>query len=187
VSPKPPSDEAPPLLVDVDYTGQPDGLAVVSTQPGNVTGQPFADKAFRDAILDAELGLLEGADEDHYGIFFRQTASERYVACMLTPGGQLQFGLVNGGPPLVIAGGPLPSEVPFNHGVGATNRVSIVSCGPMAAVILNGAVLVGVSIPQEYGHGACGALLAHTSSTPEARVGVRWAQARALLPDQSPA
>ena len=94
---------------------------------------------------------------------------------------------MNGGPPLVVAGGPLPSEVPFNHGVGATNRISIVSCGPMAAVVLNGAVLVGVSIPQEYGHGACGALLAHSSSTPTARVGVRWAQARALLPDQSPA
>ena len=84
--PRPPSDEAPPLLVDVDYTGQPDGLAVVSTQPGNVTGQPFTDKAFRDAILDAELGLLEGADEDHYGLFFRQGASERYVGLHAHPG-----------------------------------------------------------------------------------------------------
>jgi hypothetical protein len=185
VSPKPPSDKAPPLLVDVDYTAQPDGLAVVASQPGDVTGQPFSEAAFRDAILDAEVGLFEGTDEDHYGLFFRQTASSRYAACMITPGGQLQFGLVNGGPPLVIAGGPLPSEIPFNRGLGATNRISIVSCGPMAAVILNGAVAVGVSIPQEYGHGACGALLAHTSGTPQARVGVRWAQARALLPDQA--
>jgi hypothetical protein len=185
--PKPPADQAPPVLLDADWTSEPEGLVLVSPQPGNVTGQPFAERAFRDATIDAELGLLEGGEEDRYGLFFRQTGAEHYAACTINGRGELAVGLVDGGPPLVIASGPLPPEVPFSRGVGQTNRFTIVSCGPVAAVIVNGAVVTGVSIPQTYGHGPAGALLVHTSSSPRARAGVRWAQARALLPDQAPA
>jgi hypothetical protein len=185
--PKPPAEQAPPILLDVDYTNQAEGLVVLSSKPGNVAGQPFSERGFRDAVVDVELGLLEGAEEDRYGVFFRQTGAEHYAACTVNGRGDLAFGLVDGGPPLVIASGPLPPEVTFYRAVGQTNRLSIVSCGPVAAVIVNGAVVTGVMIPQTYGHGPAGALLVHTSSSPQARLGVRWAQARALLPDQSPA
>jgi hypothetical protein len=184
---KPPADQAPAVLLDRDFTGDGTGaLFVDSPEPGTVAGQPFGTEGFRDGTLDAELGLLEGADEDRYGLFLRQGAAEHYVACTVSAAGELAFGLVNGGPPLVIASGPLGPEVPFARGVGVTNRLTIVSCGPVAAVIVNGAVVVGVAIPEEYGSGPAGALLAHTSASPRARVGVRWAQVRALLPDQVP-
>jgi hypothetical protein len=52
-------------------------------------------------------------------------------------------------------------------------------------VVVHGSVVTGVAIPALYGDGAVGALLIHTSSSATARAGVRWAQARALLPDQA--
>ena len=185
----PPGRQAPPILLDLDFTQEAngEGLLLVSASPGSVTGQPFGTEAFRDAVIDVELGLLEGEDEDRYGVFFRQTAAERYAAATLTPAGELAVGLVDGGPPLVVGGGPLPSEVPFARGAGGANRLTIVSCGPVAAVIVNGSVVSGVAIPAIYGHGAVGAILIHSSSSPTARAGVRWAQARGLLPDQAPA
>ena len=185
---KPPAEQAPPVLLDLDFTQEAngEGLLLVSPGPGNVTGQPFGAQMFRDAVVDVELGLLEGEEEDRYGVFFRQSAAERYAAVTLSAGGELAVGLVDGGPPLVIAGGPLPAEVAFARGAGGANRLTIVSCGPVAAVIVNGSVVVGAAIPAIYGHGAVGALLIHTSSSATARAGVRWAQARALLPDQAP-
>lgn len=185
MSRRPPPDGAPPVLIDLDYTGDAEPLVLVSGQPGSLTGQPFGERGFRDCTIDAELGLLEGGEEDRVGIFFRQLASEKYVACTVSAAGHLSFGLVDGGPPLVVAGGPLPPDVPFERGVGATNRLTIVSCGPVAAVLVNGAVAIGVTVPEEYGAGPAGAMLVHTSSVPQARAGVRWAQVRALLPDQS--
>ncbi len=186
MTPKPPADQAPAILLDLDFTGAGvNPLVVESPEPGTVAGQPFGTEGFRDCTIDAELGLLEGADEDRYGLFFRQGASEHYAACTVSAAGQLAFGLVNGGPPLVIAAAPLGPEVSFARGVGVTNRLTIVSCGPVVAVIVNGAVVTGVTVPEEYGSGPAGALLAHTSSSPRARVGVLWAQCRALLPDQA--
>jgi hypothetical protein len=185
MSPRPTADAAPPVLLDLDFTGDAEPLVLVSSQPGSLTGQPFGERGFRDCTIDVELGLLEGGDEDRVGIFFRQLASEKYAACTVSADGHLSVGLVDGGPPLVIAGGPLLPEIPFERGPGGSNRLTIVSCGPVAAVLVNGAVVAGVAIPEEYGSGPAGALLVHTSSSPRARAAVRWAQVRALLADQS--
>jgi hypothetical protein len=178
-----PSPSEAPVLLDLDFTGDP--LVVEASEPGSVTGQAFGEKGFRDCTIDAEIGLVEGGDEDRYGIFFRQGGSEQYVACTVSAAGHLSFGLVDGGPPLVVAGGPLGGEVPFKRGIGATNRISIVSCGPVASVLVNGFVVTGVAVPAHYGSGPAGVLLVHTSSVGRARAQVLWAQARGLLPDQA--
>jgi hypothetical protein len=183
VTRRPPADQAPPVLFDRDFRDG-DGLVVASPGPGSATGQPFDERSLRDCTLDAELGLLEGEDEDRYGLFFRQSAPERYAACTVSAAGHLSAGLVDGGPPLVVAGGPLPPDVPFERGVGATNRLTVVAIGPVAAIVVNGVAVTGVALDPRYVAGPAGALLVHTSRHPQARAGVRWAQARAILADQ---
>jgi hypothetical protein len=135
----------------------------------------------RDVILDAELGLIEGEDEDRYGLFFRQTGEERYVACTINGAGHLALGIVDGGPPLVVADARLDGEVRFQTGVGPTNRITIVACGPVAAIMVNGIAVTGALLDPRYLTGRAGALLVHTSSKPRVRLAVRWAQARAII------
>ncbi len=154
---------------------------VTSPGPGSATGQPFNEMQLRDVILDAELGLVDGEDEDRYGLFFRQTGEERYVACTINGSGQLALGIVDGGPPLVIADARLNGEMRFQMGVGATNRLTIVACGPVAAVMVNGIAVTGALLDSRYLTGRTGALLVHTSSKPQARLAVSWAQARAII------
>jgi hypothetical protein len=154
---------------------------VTSPGPGSATGQPFNEMQLRDVILDAELGLVDGEDEDRCGIFFRQTAEERYVACTINATGHLALGVVDGGPPLVIADARLRGDVRFQTGVGVTNRLTIVACGPVAAVMVNGIAITGALLDSRYLSGRTGALLVHTSSKPQARLAVRWAQARAII------
>jgi hypothetical protein len=62
------------------------------------------------------------------------------------------------------------------------NRISVVMCGPVAAVMVNGVAILGALLDSRYVAGRAGALLVHTSPAPNARLVVRWAQARALLP-----
>ena len=167
---------APPVLFELG-----DELVVTSPGPGSATGQPFNEMQLRDVILDAELGLVDGEDEDRYGLFFRQTGEERYVACTINGAGQLALGIVDGGPPLVVADARLNGEVQFQMGVGVTNRLTIVACGPVAAVMVNGVAVTGALLDSRYVTGRAGALLVHTSSKPQARLAVRWAQARAIV------
>lgn len=174
VRPRPGS--APPLLFDLG-----DELVVTSPGPGSATGQPFNEMELRDVILDAELGLVDGEQEDRCGLFFRQTGEERYVACTINGAGELALGLVDGGPPLVIAEARLDGETRFQSGVGRTNRLTIVACGPVAAVMVNGMAVTGALLDRRYLTGRAGALLVHTSPKPQARLAVRWAQARAII------
>jgi hypothetical protein len=175
---RPPADRFPPVLLDSG-----DALVVDSPGPGRVNGAPFAIQSLKDFVLDAELGLTAGADEDRCGLYIRQGGAERYVGVTLNGRGDLSVGLVDGGPPLVVAGAPLPDDVPFNRGVGATNRLTIVACGPMAAVIVNGVAVTAAALDLRYVAGGTGAMVVQTSPGEPARAVVRWVQARALLAD----
>jgi len=128
---RPPASHATAVLLDVDFADG-DGLLITSPGPGSATGQPFGERTIADATLDAEIGLLEGEPEDRYGLFFRQTAPERYMACTISAAGHLSLGVVDAGPPLVVAERQLDGEVHFRGGLGVTNRLTIVACGPVA-------------------------------------------------------
>lgn len=180
---RPSPDVAPAVLVDLDLTTA-DPFVVESPGRGSATGRRFDDRSLRDCTLDVELGLMTGGEGDRYGVFFRQGAAERYVACTFTVEGEMAVGLVDHGPPLVLAGGPLPAEVPFSRGLGATNRLTVVACGPVAALIVNGVAVTGVMLDPRYVAGPAGALVVHTSPADEASAVVRWVQARAILADQ---
>lgn len=170
----------PAALLDLDYSDG-EGMVVTSPGPGSATGQAFSERSIADATLDAEVGLLEGEAEDRFGLFFRQTAPERYLACTLSAAGHLSLGAVDGGPPLIIAERQLDPLIHFQGSLGNTTRITIVACGPVAAVIVNEVTVLGAVLDSRYVAGRVGALLVHTSSSPRARLAVRWAQARAFI------
>lgn len=183
MSPRPPADQAPRVLLDLDF-GE-DQLVVSTEQSGTATTQAFSADDFRDFTLQAEIGLVEGAARDRYGLFFRQSGEERYAACTINGLGHLSVGLVDNGPALVVAEANLDELPAFQRGVGATNRLSVVVCGPMAACLVNGVAVAGVVLDSRYTTGRLGALVVHTSEAPRARASVNWAQARAIFADPS--
>jgi hypothetical protein len=182
VSARPPTDRPTRVLLDLDYS-RSTPLIIDSPGQGTATVQLFSEDDLRDCTLDTEVGLLAGADQDRYGLTFRQSAEERYAACTITPTGHLAIGLVDHGPALVVAEASLTDLPGFQPGIGARNRVSVVVCGPTATCLVNGVAVAAAMLDARYASGRVGAVLVHTSPAADVRAGVTWAQARAILPE----
>ena len=184
MSGRPPPDRATRVLLDLDYSrGTP--LIIDSPGQGTATVQLFSEDDLHDCTLDAEIGLLAGADQDRYGLTFRQSAEERYAACTISPTGKLAIGLVDHGPALVVAEASLDDMPGFERGMGARNRVSVVVCGPTATCMVNGVAVAAAILDARYASGRVGAVLVHTSQAAHVQAGVTWAQARAILAEAS--
>lgn len=156
-----------------------------STGQGALVGRPFASLAFRDVILDAVLELQAGDGDTGYGIFLRQVAERSYLAFTVSPDGRGGIFVVDEGHPRALAEGPVPADAPFARGIPAENRLTVVAAGPCLTCILNGFVLVGVTVDPRFKSGVAGALLVHAGTAPEAAMAIRWAEARAILPEET--
>ena len=89
------------------------------------------------------------------------------------------------GQPNGLADGPIPAEAPYARGIPAANRLTVVTAGPSITCIVNGYVLVGVIIDPRFKAGLAGAVVVPGQPGVAASARVRWAQVRALLPDQA--
>jgi hypothetical protein len=185
----------PPILLDLDYPAESareiseqaaieDGhLVLRGGGPNTVGGHPFSGASYRDTVLDVSFGLVAGDDNDLAGVFLRQSAERRYVAAAISPAGYVYVATVDGeGHP--VAEGPLSADIPFERGMGAWNRLTIVAFGPSLVVVLNGSILVHLAVDQRYAAGAAGLFLQQGGTSTEARAAARWVQVRAVLADQ---
>jgi len=166
-------------------SGGGDAIAVTSSGPGTIGARAFAPAAFRDVVLDAVLALEAGGPDTGYGLFFRQAEARSYLAFTVTPDGRSGVVAVEDGRPRALAEGVLPADCPFARGTGAPNRLTVVAAGPSVTCIVNGFVVVGVVIEPRFKEGVAGMLVVHAGTAPGARVALRWAQVRALLPDEA--
>jgi len=169
----------PPLLVEHDFGDE--RLVIEGDPDGRVSGRPFADARYGDLTVDSVLSLERGGDHDGYGLFVRQSTADRYAAFIVSPLGAASILLLDDAP-LQVAGGQIPESVPFNRGVGARNRFSIVACGPMFVAFVNGVALTAASIDDRYAEGFAGAVLVPGGPGGERSVAVDWVQIRAPLP-----
>jgi hypothetical protein len=186
----------PPILLDTDYASLPDtrfsppaaiegGRLVVSGGgPNTIGGHPFSDQPYRDVTLDASISLAAGDEHDLAGVFLRQSAQGRYVAIALSPAGYVYVANIDAGAAQPIAEGPLKSDVPFERGVGAWNRLTVVAFGPSLVVVLNGSVLVHAGVDEKYAQGYAGLFLQQGATSGAARAAARWVQVRAVLAEQ---
>lgn len=183
-APDRPPTGVPPVLWSSSPGADGTWAELRSTGPGSLVGRPFAPLAFRDVILDAVVELRSGDGDTGYGVFLRQVADRSYLAFTLTPDGRSAVFVVDDGNPRPLAEGVLPADAPFARGLGAANRLTVVAAGPCLTCIVNGFVLVGVIVNPRFKAGVAGALVVHAGPSPEAALVVRWAEARAVLPEE---
>jgi hypothetical protein len=194
--PERPPEGSPALLLVVDPSGEPDEerspvasvaggrLVLRAGAPAATTGVPFAPVSFRDVVIDAVVALERGGPGDACGLYFRQAAEQAYLAFVVTPEGRGAIMAVEDGAVRSLAEGALPPDAPFAPGIGAVNRLTVITAGPCVTCVVNGFVLAGVIVEPRFKSGIAGAVLLHGGTDPDARMSLRWAQVRSILVDE---
>ncbi len=183
--PLPPPDRPPSSAPPVLWTSSPDGGPVLAADgSGGLSGVPFSATSFRDVVIDAVVEFEGGGEDGAWGLFFRQAAERDYLAFCVTSAGRAAVLAVEGGAPRTLADGPLPEDAPFARGPRGANRLTVVAVGPSITCVVNGFVLVGVIVEPRFKSGIAGALVMPGRPGVPVAARVRWAQVRALLPDQ---
>jgi hypothetical protein len=183
--PLPPPASPPAGTPPVLWTS-PDGAspALASEGRGAIGAATFTPASFRDVVIDAVVELAEGGDDAACGLFFRQVDERDYLAFSVTASGRAVVFAISDGQLRVLADGPIPADAPFAPGIPAANRLTVVAAGPSITCLVNGYVLVGVIADPRYKAGFAGAVVVPGQVGVAASARVRWAQVRALLPDQ---
>ncbi len=183
--PFPPPDAPPTGSPPVLWTSPAgESPAVNADGRGSVGSATFTPASFRDVVIDAVVELETGGADAACGLFFRQTDERDYLGFSVTAGGRAVVFALEGGQMRVLADGPIPEEAPYARGIPAANRLTLVTAGPSITCIVNGYVLVGVIVDPRHKAGLAGALVVPGEAGVAASARVRWAQVRALVPDQ---
>jgi hypothetical protein len=137
---------------------------------------------FRDVIVQAQLSLSAGADDDLYGLFVRSPAPDRYYTFAVSPVGQVVVSRYDGEyDPLIV--GPLAPDMPFGSGVGEPNLFQVVALGPSLTFLLNGMVVTTEIVDQSYQEGFLGFYVHHGSQSASAELAADWIQVRGIFPE----
>jgi hypothetical protein len=192
----PPPIGMPPVLLSLDYAKQQPalpaavgdlahyadaGLRIGSSIPDGSQGVAAAELVFRDTILQAQVSLAAGAEDDLYGVFVRSPTAELYYAFAVSPAGQV-FVASYDGEYLPLVSGPLDPDIPFGHGLGQPNRFQVVAVGPSLTFILNGTLVTAEIVDERYAEGYLGFFVHHALTSEKAELAADWIQVRGLFP-----
>jgi hypothetical protein len=193
----PPPTNAPPVLLDLDYARSapplPEALAgsvwyqagqlrLASQVPDGNHGIAADQTMFRDVIVQAQLSLSAGADDDLYGLFVRSPAPDLYYTFAVSPVGQVVVSRYDGEyDPLVV--GPLAPDMPFGSGIGEANVFQVVALGPSLTFLLNGVVVTTEIVDQSYQEGFLGFYVHHGAQSASAELAADWIQVRGIFPE----
>jgi hypothetical protein len=191
----PPPQGAPPILLNLDYASDApplpdlpadlvtyrDGQLRVATNVAQGNHGIAADQtSYRDVIVEAEVALVEGGDEDLYGLFLRSPEPELYYSFAASPTGHVVISRYDGQHDPIVAG-PLAPEMPFAAGIGSANRFQVVALGPSLTFLLNGTVLTTEIVDADYQEGYLGFYVHHGSEAARAELGANWIQVRGIF------
>ena len=187
---------SPPILLNLDYASlQPalsddvrdfahyvDGaLRVGSSVPDGNQGMAAAAMIFGDVIVQAELSLAEGAEDDLYGLFLRSPTADLYYAFAVSPAGQVFIGSYDG-EFMPLVSGPLDPDMQFGYGVGQPNRLQVVAVGPSLTFMLNGMLVSAEIVDERYQEGYLGFFVHHGATSARAELQAAWIQVRGVFP-----
>jgi hypothetical protein len=188
---------SPPILLSLDYAieqpplpesfgdavryeaGQ---LRLVSTVPDGNRGIAADQTLFRDIIVQAQVSLADGADDDMYGLFIRSPEPELYYSFAVSPTGQVVVSYYDGEYQPLVAG-PLAPEMPFAHGMRTPNTFQVVAVGPSLTFYLNGMLVTAEIVDERFQEGFVGFYVHHGSQGPRAELGADWIQLRGIFPE----
>ena len=103
-------------------------LRVVSSLPDGNQGVAAAQTVFADVIVQAQLSMSEGADDDLYGLFVRSPSSDLYYTFATSPSGYAFISMFEG-EYVPLVSGPLDPDLHFAYGLGQPNMFSVVAVG----------------------------------------------------------
>jgi 3-keto-disaccharide hydrolase len=191
----PPTGHAP-VLLRLDYASyQPnlpedildaarytDGtLRVFSEVPEGNQGVAATDMMFRDVIIQAQLRMSEGGDDDLYGLFLRSPSSDLYYAFAVTPSGQVLVSSYEG-EFLPLVSGPLDPDMHFGYGLDQPNRFQVVTVGPSLTFMLNGMLVTAEIVDDRYQEGYLGFFVHHGTRSARAELAADWIEVRGVFP-----
>jgi len=157
-------------------------LRLVSTVPDGNRGIAADQTLFRDIIVQAQVSLADGADDDMYGLFIRSPEPELYYSFAVSPTGQVVVSYYDGEYQPLVAG-PLAPEMPFAHGMRAPNTFQVVAVGPSLTFYLNGMLVTAEIVDERFQEGFVGFYVHHGSQAPRAELGADWIQLRGIFPE----
>jgi hypothetical protein len=192
----PPPSGSPPVLLSLDYAAlQPalppavsdaaryadTTLRVWSDVPEGNQGIAAADLMFRDVIVQAQLSMAEGGDDDLYGLFLRSPSSDLYYAFAVSPSGQV-FVSSYEGEFLPLVAGPLDPDMHFGYGLGQPNRFQVVAIGPSLTFLLNSLLITAEIVDERYEEGYLGFFVHHGTRSQRAELAADWIEVRGVFP-----
>ncbi len=191
--------DPPPVLFAHDFgsdsprpIGLPPGASVEDRQlrfsvdaPTTAVGFPLGNRPFGDVALQVRLGLIEGEDDDLYGIFVRRPVEGprqgRFACFMMGPGGRVAVWGYDGQAFHPVIDGPLGQGLTFAPGRGDSNLFQAVVAGPQVTFFLNQAVIIGLSLDLPLSVGEVGVFVHHGATSARATIGVDWVHVSALM------
>jgi hypothetical protein len=188
---------APPILLSLDYwthqpalPGLPEGtvvyqdgrLRIGTSVPDGNQGVAADQTVFRDVIVEAEVELAAGADDDLYGIFVRSPSPELYYTFAVSPSGHVVVSRFDGEHDPLVAG-PLAPDLPFSPGLGQPNLFQVVAIGPSLTFVLNRTVVMAEIVEPDYQEGYLGFFVHHGNHSPRAELAAHWIQVRGVFAD----
>jgi hypothetical protein len=176
------STDQPPLAEDLrDLARYADGsLRIVSKVPNGSQGLAAAGSLFADVIVQAQIALSDGADDDLYGLFVRSPTSDLYYTFAVSPSGHVLVSTFENGFQPVVSG-PLDPDMLFAHGLGQPNRFQVVAVGPSLTFLLNGMLITAEIVDERFREGYLGFFVHHGSSSPQAELAADWIQVRGVF------
>ena len=193
----PPPTQAPPLLLNLDYAQEQPPLTdlfgtavryeagqlrIAATTPDANHGLAADQTIYRDVIIQAQVSLAEGGDEDLYGLFLRSPSPDLYYTFAVSPVGVVVISRYDGQYDPLVAGARAP-DMPFQKGVGQSNLFQVVALGPSLTFLLNGVVVSTELADAEYQEGYLGFYMHHGSTLARSELGADWIQIRGIFPE----
>lgn len=185
----------PPLVLDLRYAqGLVDGFPLpsyvrheqgqllLSAQAGPVNlGYAVARQTYRDVLVEAQLSLRVGQDDDFYGLFIRQSGPLHMIAFGISPSGQVLLAELAGAFK-VLLNAPLDSSMRLVRGCQQPQLLSILACGPSLSFLLNRQLVTTLQVSSRYQEGYLGLFLHHERAGETAELAADWLQVRGLFP-----
>ncbi len=156
-------------------------LRVVSSLPDGNQGVAAAQTVFSDVIVQAQLSMSVGADDDLYGLFVRSPSSDLYYTFATSPSGHAFISMFEG-EYVPLVSGPLDPDLHFAYGLGQPNVFSVVALGPSLTFILNGRLVSSEMVDDRYFDGFLGFYVHHGRRSARAELTADWIQVRGVFP-----
>ncbi len=193
--------DPPPVLFAHDFGAAPGSESPIALPPGasiegghlrftvdapsTAAGLPLGNRPFGDVVLQTQVSLVEGADDDLYGIFVRRPVDGprqgRFACFMMGPGGRVVVQGFDGQAFHPVIDGPLGQGLTFAPGRCDPNLFQAVVAGPQVTFFLNHAVIIGLTVDLPLMAGEVGLFVHHGPTSARATIAVDWVHVGALM------